>query len=120
MNIIYILLVVATIETPWDYSQRIVISDDGAYAYADTTIVDEWGTMISHGDYSTVGTSHYKAILFKTTDALERYLSKNNANGCTLIDVKNGKIFTVRQVEHKKPVQRTEEVFDYYEWWKGK
>ena len=79
-------------------------------------MVDEWRTLQSEGDALYTVKCHYKAVLFYTRESLERYLKNNNVDGSTLIDVKKGKQYKIKQKEIKREVVKKEKVFDHYEW----
>ena len=80
----------------------------------DNEIIDTWSTSIQSGDYVSPGSSHYKAVLFSSKDALHRYLDKNKSDGSLLIDIKMQTQRSIVQTE----IMRAEEVkvFDHYKW----
>jgi len=77
--------------------------------------IDTWSTHIPNGDLSSPGQAHYKAILFFTKEALDKYLEEHDCHNCILIDIKKGKQYRVRQQKLMKEVIERKEVLDKYE-----
>lgn len=117
-NILFILLIVVSTTTDgFVFPEYKHIIWNGGTVTADTEIIDEWSTTIPIGDSITPGKSYYKAILFRTKDAIDRYLTNNQVNdSAILIDIKAGKTFKISQKKITKPVTETKEVFDHYEY----
>ena len=118
MNILFILLIVvsqhANSYSLPDYNNLIWKNGVGTI---DTEIIDEWSTMIQSGDSVSPGKSFYKAILFTTPGALDRYLKANAlASASLLIDVKAGTTCKIMQEPVKKTQIKKEEVINHYNW----
>jgi len=118
MNILFILLIVVSQHAD-SYSlpdYRHLIWKNGV-GTPDTEIIDEWSTMIQSDDSVTPGKSFYKAILFTSPGALDRYLKANAvASTSLLIDVKAGATCKIVQDPVKRTEIRKEEVIDHYNW----
>lgn len=81
----------------------------------DDEITDEWSTTRWHGDLASAGRAHYKAILFHSRAALDRYLATKKLPGeAVLLDAKTGRHLSVTQTPIIESQVKTEKVVRGY------
>jgi len=114
-TILYIILITVTQSTLWNQGIGNHYIWKGGIGIEDKEIIDEWKTSIQDGHSITGGKAFYKAILFTTKDALDRFFKTHDVKGAILIDVKNGIQNTIKQKTIYKTVNKETQEIDCYE-----
>lgn len=111
--IMYIVLIVMV--NPLTYPA--LITHHMVESSLDKEIVDEWVTTSNFGrDSLTSCKANYKAVLFASKEAKDRFLRNNYVgNGAVLIDIKKGKQINITQNRVNKIVIKENHELDHYE-----
>lgn len=114
-TILFIVLTIVSQTTLWNQSINQHMIWKGNIGEIDSEIIDEWSTTISEGFSRTSGKAYYKAVLFTSKDALDRFLKENYVDDGILIDIKKGTQSKIRQKRIEKTVHKESQELDYYE-----